>query len=119
MVIPEQDERGIVREVVKHGAAVLKEQGQVVLRAAGYAASADFGEGGAEIGVTIKTLKPCHLETVGCITADRELPGGHQFDLLDAVNGALIFRVKGPQGFDLVIEQVDAIRRITAHWEYI
>ena len=77
MVIPKQDDRRIVREVVKYCATLLKEQGQVVLRAAWHPAGADFGECRAEIGVSVKTLKPCHLEPVGSVAADRELPGGH------------------------------------------
>ena len=118
-MIAEQRQCGVAGQVIEYGTAALKKKRQVVLRAAGHPAGADFGEGGAEIGVPVETLEPRHLETVGRVAADRELPCGHQFDLLDAVHRALGFRVKSPQGFDLIIEQIDAIGRVAAHREHI
>ena len=118
-MIAEQHQCGVCGQVIKYGVAALKKKRQVVLRAAGHSASADFSEGWTEIGVPVKVLKPCHLEPVSRVAADRELAGGHEFDLPDAVNGPLGFRVKGPEGFDLVIQQIDTIWCVTTHWEYI
>ena len=119
VMIPQQHQSGVGGQVIEYGAAALKKKRQVILCAAGHAASADFSEGRAQIGVAIELLEPRHLEAMRGIATDRELPGGHQLDLLDAINGALSFRVKGPQGFDLVIQQVDSVGCVAAHWEYI
>ena len=56
---------------------------------------------------------------MGGVAADRELPGGHQFDLFDAVHGALGFRIKRPEGLYLVIQQINAVGRLATHREHI
>ncbi len=45
----------------------------------------------------------------------REFPRRQQLDRVDFINGALVVRVEGAQGFDFVIEQVDAVRQLAAH----
>ena len=56
---------------------------------------------------------------MGGVAADRELPGGHQLDLLDTVHGALGFRIKRPEGLYLVIQQINAVGRLATHREHI
>ena len=93
-MISHQYQGGRVGQVIKDGAAGLKEKRQVVLRATGHAAGADFGKSGAEVGVAIKMLEPGHLKAMGGVAAHRKLSGRHQLDVFYLIHSALRVGVK-------------------------
>ncbi len=68
---------------------------------------------------TSKRSRNRALKRVTASFCQRELLGRQQLDRIDLVDGALVFRVEGAQGFDFVVEQVDPVRQLAAHREQV
>ncbi|MNQ45851.1 hypothetical protein D3C85_596470 [compost metagenome] len=100
---------GIAGQVVEQGGGLLEEQWQVVLDAGrGQAAGQVLVQRAAPV-VDVETLAKARAEGGHRLLLHRELAGRQQAHRVDLVDRALGLRVEGAQGFDLVVEQVDAI----------
>ena len=119
VVIAAGDNRGIVRQVVKQGGALLEKQWQVIFTSPGTAPGADFTVHRALVVIDIEGFVPVHLEAAHRAPVQGILPGRQQVDRLHLVHRPLGFRVKGAQRVHLGVQQVDAVRQLAAHRENV
>ncbi|VVN39764.1 hypothetical protein PS624_05329 [Pseudomonas fluorescens] len=110
---------GVLRQIIEQGRGFVEEQRQVVLDAGRGNPAAQILKDRAATEVDVETLAEARLEAGHRVFLQRKLAGRQQLDRLDLVNGALVFRIEGAQGFDLIVEQVDAIRQFAAHREQV
>ena len=115
MVVATGDYRGIVREVIKQGGALLEKQRQIILATARAASGGNLHIGRALVGVHLKGFVPVHLEAADGALVERVLPAGKQVDPLHLVHRALGFRIEGAQAVDLGVQQVDAVGQLAPH----
>jgi len=109
----------VLRQVIEQRRSLIEEQRQVVLDTGGRDAAAQVLEDRAAPEVDIEALAESRLEAGDRIFLQRKLSRRQQLDRFDLVDGALVFRVEGAQGFDFVVEQVDAIGQFAAHREQV
>ena len=110
-----QDHDRTGREVVDQGGGLTEEQRQVVLDARGPAALTDFPIDRAARRVALEAPSPRAPESRHRILGGRELAGGEELDAIDPARRALAVGIEDAQALDLVVEQVDAQRRIGTH----
>ena len=110
-----REHQGRGRQVIEQGGGFVKKQRQVVLDARRRNAVADIlVHRGLFIGIR-EMLEPAVAEAGAGILMPWEFMGRQQFDLLDAVDRTLGFRIEGAQGFDFIIEQVNPVGQVGAH----
>ena len=114
-----QDDDRVGRKVVHQRRGLTEEQRHVVLDACGPASLTDFPVDRAARRIALEAPAPCAPECRHRIRGCRELAGGEQLDALDSARGALAVGIEDAQALDLVVEQVDAQRRIGTHWKEI
>ena len=115
----QREHLGVVGQVVEQAGGVFEEQRQVVLDAGRGDAAGHVLEDRAAAEIHIEAFAKACAEVGDGLFIQRELAGRQQADRLDLVDRALGFRVEGAQGFDFVVEQVDAIRQLAAHREQV
>src|SRR5690606_19824588 len=101
------------------GAEFFKEQRQVIFDAGrDYAATQILIDRAAAV-INFEPLTKASAKSGQRALVQRKFTCRQQVDLLDLVDRTLGFRVKGSQGFDFLIEQVDAERQATTHGKQI
>jgi hypothetical protein len=103
-----QHQGRVIPQVVEQGGACLEEQGQVVLHAAGGQLVGNVLVELALGRVALEAVAEALAEVGDAVVVQGHLPGRQQADFRHLVEGALGIRVEGADGFDLVVEQVDA-----------
>ena len=110
-----REHMGSAGQVIEQRRCFVEEQGQVVLDARRRNALGDILiDRGVLVGVG-KLLKPAASEPRAGFLVPRKFVGRQQFDPVNAIDGSLALRVKGAQGFNLVIEEVDPVGLAGSH----
>ena len=113
--IRQAENQGVVRQVVKQAVQLFKEQRQVILDAGWYQPLAEILIDRAAAVVDLEMLAEAGAKLGQCRFVEGKLLGRQQMDMLDLVDRALGFGIKGPQGFNFIVKQVDAQRQAAAH----
>ena len=103
-----EDGQGGVGQVVEKGCRALEEERQVVLDAGGTASFAHFAVDGTVLGVALETGAPGAPEASDRALGQGKLPRGKEAHALEALHGALGFRIEGADAVHLVVQQIDA-----------
>ena len=112
----QREQAGVVRQVIEQAGQLIKEQRQVVFDAGGHQAFAQILIQRAAAVVDLKALAKARAKTGQGRLVERKLLGWQQVNAVNLVDRALALGVEGAQGFDFLIEQVDAVRQAAAHW---
>ena len=104
-----QHHGGIGTQVIKDGSCFFKEERQVVLDTRGCHGVAHVLVDAAFGGVTVEQFTPATSELGACSLVHGEFATWQQAHLRDRVQAALGIWIKGSDGVDLIVKQVDAI----------
>src|SRR5882672_3238642 len=105
------------RQVVEERAGRLEEERQEVLDAAGRETVAHIPVDGTAAWIAFKARAIAPPEGLDRVRIERNLARWQQAHLAQPVAGSLRLGVKDANGLDLVVEEVDAQRRVRAHGE--
>ncbi len=109
----------VLRQVIEQRRGFVKEQRQVVLDPGRGDAAAQVLKDRAATEIDVEALTETRLEARDRVFLQRKFPRRQQLDRIDLVDRTLGFRIEGAQGFDFVVEQIDAIGQFAAHREQI
>ncbi len=112
-------EQALSGEVIEQRGALLEEQRQEVLDAARRDAARDVLVVGAGAVVVVETLVPAAAEGRDRLLVERVLAPGQQAQALERRERALGLGIEAAQRLDLVVEQLDAHRRVVPHREQV
>ena len=110
-----EDDDGAGRDEVEQASGLLEEQRQVVLDAGRPAPLADLPVHRAPRRIALEAPPPCAPKPRHRVAGGGVLAGGKQLDAIDPARRALAFRLEDAEAFYLVVEQVDAQRRVRPH----
>ncbi|MNQ31127.1 hypothetical protein D3C85_444920 [compost metagenome] len=110
---------GVLWQVVEQGRGFFEEQRQVILDTGRGDAGGQVLVDRAAAEVDVEALAETSAKVRDRLLLQRKLAGRQQLDRGHLVDRALGFRIEGAQGFDLVVEQVDAKRLLAAHREQV
>ena len=96
-------------QVIKNGSGFLKKERQVILNAGGGDTVANIFVDPALGWITIEQFTPATAKAGPGRIIHREFPAWQQADLRHRVQAALTVRIKGADGVDLIVEQVNPI----------
>ena len=113
------DDHSVARKIVEQGGHFLEEKWQIVFNPGGGASLADGLIDRASLRLPAKSLVPGIFELAKAIFAEREFFRGQTLHALNAVNGTLGVRIKGPDGFNFVVKPFDPIGCVVPHREEI
>ena len=114
-----QQQRGVSRQVVEQACRGLEEQRQVVLDAGRQDAVRDILVEADARGVALEDLAEALAEQGTAGLAGGELARRQEADLRHRVEGTLGIDVEAADGFDLVVEELDAVGQLRAHREKV
>ncbi len=113
------DDHRVARDIVEQGGHFLEEKWQIVFNPGGGASLADGLIDRARFGLSAKSLVPCIFKLAKAVFTEREFFRGQTLHALNAVNGTLGVRIKGPDGFNFVVKPFDPIGCVVPHREEI
>ncbi len=108
-----------VRQVVEQGGRFLEEERQIVFDSGERDAVADVLVGQRARRVAFEDFAEAGAEAGARILVHREFAAGQQLHLAHRIQAALRIHVEAADGFDFVVEQVQAVRQRRPHREQI
>ena len=114
-----EDHQGGRRQVVEEGRGAVEEKRQVVLDARRTEAFADVVVHRRVGRLALEALPPALAEGGDRLLVQRKFARRQQPHLLHDAGGDLGFRIEGPDGVDLLVEQVEPEGRLAAHGEEV
>ena len=115
----EVEHHRLVRQVVEEGVGRIEEERQPALDAGRCEALADAAVERATGRIAFETGAPAASEGAHRVCIERQFTRRQQAQLGHRLEGALRLRIEAADGFDAVVEEVDAQRRLGAHREHI
>ena len=112
-------QQGVFGQIVEQGGRVFKKQRQIGFDARRNQALTDLFVHGAAGRIPFEAVAPITAKQGNAFFVERELTRGEQGDFCDRIGRALGFRIKQPQSFDFIVEQIDSHRLAHAHREHI
>ena len=114
-----QDDLRVSGEIVEQSRRLLEEQRQVVLDACRRETVGDILVEAAFRRIAFEALAEILPEAGLAIVVERKFARRQQTNLVDRINAALGIHIKGSDGLDIGIEQIDAVGHRAAHGEEI
>src|SRR5690606_1909680 len=117
--ITDRDGQRISRQIVEQGGGFIEEQGKIIFHSCERDAIADVLIGYGARRVSFAVFPKTRAKAVAGFFIHRKLAARQQLHFLDGVQAALAVYVETAYGFDLVVEQVNAIGQYRAHREQV
>src|SRR5690606_16674775 len=117
--VTQRDGDCVLGKVVEQGRCRFEEERQVVFDPGKGDAVADILVGQGARGVTFEDFPEAGPEAVACGLVHGEFAPRQQLDFLHGVQAALRVDVEAAYGFDLVIEEIDAVGQHRTHGKEI
>ena len=117
--VAQRDGDGVGRQVVEQRGGLLEEQRQVVFDAGEGDAVADVLVGQGARRVALEDFAETRAEAIARGLVHGEFAARQQFDFTHRIQAALGVAVEAADGFDLAVEQVDAVGQGRAHGEQV
>ena len=112
-----QTEHGIIRQVIQQGGGVFEKQRQIPFYAAAGDALAHILVDAATRGIAFKNLAELQAKARNAIVIQRELACWQQAEVTDRIQATLAIDIKGADGLDFIVEQIQPVGQRAAHRE--